>query len=97
MVQIEIYNVSQNVTFYFLNNSVKQKLISRLDSRTLPLEPRHRCKSSVLSTCLRNDVLASYLLTKHTPNDVIVTHALLYDLSIGPIFNDLERLDFIYI
>jgi len=25
---------------------------------------------------------------------VIVTHALLYDLSIGPIFNDLERLDF---
>ena len=71
---------------------VKQELISRLDSRTLPLEPRHRCTSSVLSTCLRNDVLASCFLTKHTPDDV--THALQYDLSIGPIFNDLERLDF---
>jgi len=70
-----------------------QELISRLDSRTLPLEPRHRCTSSALSTCLRNDVLASCLLTKHAPDDVIVTHALLYDLSIGPIFNDLERLD----
>ena len=55
----------------------KQELISRLDSRTLPFEPRHRCTSSVLSTCLRNDVLASCLLTKHTPDDVIVTHALL--------------------
>jgi len=71
-----------------------KELISRLDSRTLPLEPRHRCTSSVLSTCLRNDVLASCLLTKHTPDDVIVTHALLYDLSIGPIINYLERLDF---
>ena len=72
-----------------------QELISRLDSRTLPLEqPRHRCTSSVLSTCLRNDVLASCLLTKHAPDDVIVTHALLYDLPIGPIFNDLGRLDF---
>jgi len=60
----------------------------------LPLEPRHHCTRSVLSTCLRNDVLASCLLTKHTPNYVIVTHALLYDLSISPIFNDLERLDF---
>jgi len=39
-------------------------------------------------------VLASCLLTKHTPDDVIVTQALLYDLSIGPIFNDLELLDF---
>jgi len=63
-------------------------------SRTLPLEPCHRCTSSVLGTCLRNDVLASCLLTKHTSDDVIVTHALLYDLSIGPIFNDLELLDF---
>ena len=72
-----------------------QELISSLDSRTLPLEPRHRCTSSVLSTCLRNDVLASCLLTKHAPDDVIVTHALLlYYLWIGPIFNDLERLDF---
>jgi len=71
-----------------------QELISRLDSRTLLLEPRHRCTSSVLSTCLRNDVLASCLLTKHTPDDVIVTHTLLYDILIGPIFNDLERLDF---
>jgi len=36
-------------------------------------------------------VLASCLLTKHTPDDVIVTHALLYDLSIAPssmILND---------
>jgi len=72
----------------------RQELVSRLDSRTLPLEPRHRCTSSVLITCLRNDMLASCLLTKHTPDDVIVTHALLYDLSIGSIFNDLERLDF---
>ena len=38
----------------------------RLDSRTLPLELRHHCTSSVLSTCLRNDVLASCLLTKHS-------------------------------
>ena len=44
-----------------------QELISRLDSRTLPLEPRHRCISSVLSICLRNDVLTSCLLTKHIP------------------------------
>jgi len=75
---------------------IKQELISRLDSRTLPLEPRHRCTSSVLyiSICLRNDVLARCLLTKHAPDDVIVTHTALYDLSIGPIFNDLERLDF---
>ena len=43
----------------------QQELISRLDSRTLPLKPRHRCTSSVLRTCLRNDVLASCLLTKH--------------------------------
>ena len=28
-------------------NDKKQELISRLDSRTLPLEPRHRCTSSV--------------------------------------------------
>ena len=74
--------------------TMEKELISRLDSRTLPLEPRHRCTRSVLSTCLRNDVIASSMLTKHTPDDVIVTHALLYDLSIGPIFNDLERLDF---
>ena len=33
------------------------------------------CTSSVLSTCLRDDVLASCLLTKHIPDDVIVTHA----------------------
>jgi len=72
----------------------QQEQISRLDSLTLPLESRHRCTSSVLSTCLRNDVLASCLLTKHTPDDVIVTHALLYDLSAGPIFKDVERLDF---
>jgi len=39
----------------------KQELISRLDSRTLPFERRHRCASSVPSTCLRNDVLASRL------------------------------------
>jgi len=80
-------------------NQYWQELISRLDSRTLPLEPRHRCTSTVLSTWLRNNVLASCLLTKHVtpdhgPDDVIVTHAVLYDLSIGPIFNDLVRLDF---
>ena len=43
-------------------------------------------------------MLASCLLTKHTPDhgldDAIVTHAVLYNLSIGPIFNDLVRLDF---
>jgi len=30
------------------------------------------------------------LLTEHTSDDVIVTHTLLYDLSIGAIFSDLE-------
>ena len=43
----------------------QKKLISRLDGRMLLLEPRHRCTSSVSTTCLRNDVLASRLLTKH--------------------------------
>ena len=60
-----ITHVTDTISIYL------QELISRLDSRTLPLEPRHRCTSSVLSTCLRNDVLASCLLTKHTPDDVM--------------------------
>jgi len=38
-----------------------KKLISRWDRRTLPLEPRHRCTSSLPSSCLRNDVLTSRL------------------------------------
>jgi len=69
---------------------IKQELISRLGNRTLPLKPHHRCTSGVPSTCLRNDVLASRLLTKHTLDDGIVTH----DRSIGAFFNDLERSDF---
>jgi len=36
-----------------------QELISRLDSRSLPLEPSQHCFSSMPSTCLWNDVLAS--------------------------------------
>ena len=51
----------------YLPSIVKQELISRLDSWTLPLEPRHRCTRSELNTCLRNDVLASCLLTKTHP------------------------------
>jgi len=38
-------------------------------------EEEDRCTSSVLNTCLRNDVLASCLLTKHTPDDMIAAHA----------------------
>ena len=89
-------NECPKMPFALFRNSEEneQELISRLDSRTLPLQPCHRCTSSVLSTCPRNDVLASCLVTKHTPDDMIVTHPILYDLSIGPIFNDLERLDF---
>jgi len=47
---------------------VNKKLISRWDRRTLPLEPRHRCTSSVPSTCLRNDVVqaACKLLANRT-------------------------------
>jgi len=60
IVQVSILQLSTE------KHKLEQELISRLDSRTLPLEPRHRCISSVLSTCLRNDVLASCLLTKHT-------------------------------
>jgi len=67
----------QAVGFKLYTHNAIQELISRLDSRTLPLEPHHSCTSSVLSTCLQNDVLASCLPTKHTPDDVIVTHALL--------------------
>jgi len=37
----------------------KQELIWRLDSRTLPLEPRHCYTCSVRNTCLRNAVLVS--------------------------------------
>jgi len=42
-----------------------KKLFSRWNRRTLPLEPRYRCKSGLPNSCLRNDVLASRLLTKH--------------------------------
>ena len=48
----------QNIAITF---AMEQELISRLDSRTLPLKPRHRCARSVPSTCLRNDVLANRL------------------------------------
>jgi len=53
----------------------------------LLLEPRHRRTSSLSSSCLWNDVLASRLLTKHAPANVIVLHSLtntaLYLLRIG--------------
>jgi len=41
------------------------------------LEPCHCCTSSLQSSHLWNDVLASRLLTEHTSDDDIVTHAVL--------------------
>ena len=60
----------------------EQEIVSSLDSRTLPLELRHRCTSSVPNTCLRNAVLASRLLTKRTLDELHTPH---YDRSIGAI------------
>jgi len=58
----------------------KQELISRLDSRTLPFERRHRwCKQRAKHLSAERCAckpLASCLLTNHTSDDVIVTHAL---------------------
>ena len=42
-----------------------EKLISRWDRRTLPLEPRHRWTSNLPSSCLWNDVLASRVCIMH--------------------------------
>ena len=47
------------ISDFCCSHNNKQELIWRLDSRTLPLEPRHCCTSSVRNTCLRNAVLVS--------------------------------------
>ena len=42
-----------------------KKLISKWDRRTLPPEPRHCCTSSLSSSCLRNDIIASRFQANH--------------------------------
>jgi len=66
-VCVPIKRVKRQNTRYTNN-----KLISRWNRRTLPLEPLHRCTSSLLSNCLRNDVLASRLLMNHAGADVML-------------------------
>jgi len=51
-------------------NISMQLVATSLDLVLLPLEPRHRCTNSLPSSCVRNDVLASRLLTEHTSADV---------------------------